>query len=51
MNFWLLGEQYFNLLHLKMTLKCLETFCYSYPVSMSHVLSYLSSFLARNVVT
>jgi len=29
-NCWLLGEQYFNLLQLKMTtLKYLETFCYS----------------------
>jgi len=28
MNCWLLGEQYFNMLQLKMTLKCLERFCY-----------------------
>jgi len=30
MNCWLFGEQYLNLLQLKMmTLKCLKTFCFS----------------------
>jgi len=37
MNCCLLGEQYFNLLQLKMTtVKCLETFCYSATLFQLH---------------